>query len=442
MENAAQERRMNVFTVIWLGQLISLVGTGLTGFALGIWVFQRTGSVTQFALISLFTILPSILISPLAGALVDRWDRRKVMIFSDLAAGTSTLITTLLLFGGRLEIWHIYALVSLGSLAGAFRMPAYMALTALTVPRKQMGRASGMMQVAPAASQVVAPILAAVLIAKIGMEGVVLVDFATFLVAVVTLLFVKVPKPPAAGAKRQSIWSEALHGWRYIGARPGLLWLLLFLALINVTYGFAQVLFTPMILSFADSKTLGTVLSVGATGFLAGSILASVWGGPARKINGVLGFSLLYGGCLVLAGARQSVPLISAALFGLVFCLPLINACNQAIWMSKTAPEFHGRVFATRTMISWSAGPLAFLLAGPLADKVFEPLLARGGPLAASAGAFTGTGPGRGIGFFFMLIGLLAVLVVPLVGYMNRRVRYIEDELPDAVPAQGAPAVA
>jgi MFS transporter, DHA3 family, macrolide efflux protein len=427
---------MRVFLTIWLGQLISLIGSGLTNFALGVWVYQRTGSVTLYAFILLFATLPGILISPVAGVLIDRSDRRLAMIFSDLAAGASTICVALLLFTNSLEIWHIYITVSVNSIAGAFRLPSFMALVSLTVPMQQFGRASGMMQMAQAASQVIAPLLAAVLVPLINIQGVVMIDFVSFLFAVTTLLFIRVPTPEAmrAGKKaKASIWKEAAFGWQYIATRPGLLGLLGFFAMINITYGFAQALFTPLVLSFADSKVLGTVLSVGATGFLTGSIVMSVWGGPRRRIYGVLGFSLLYGVSLIAAGIRPSATVITVALFGIVFGIPIISGCSQAIWQSKTAPEVQGRVFAMRTMLAWSCAPLAFLLSGPLADKVFEPMLAANGILAGSVGRLIGTGPGRGIGFIFIVIGVMA-LMIPVYGYFNRRLWLVEDELPDILP--------
>ena len=141
---------MRIFTLIWFGQLISFIGFGLTRFALGVWVYRNTGSVTQFALISLFAILPSILLSPLVGVLVDRWNRRTCMILSDAGAGLSTLAIVLLLLVGRLEVWHIYLVVAVSSTFNAFQWPAYAAATTMLVPKQHLGRASGMVQLAEA----------------------------------------------------------------------------------------------------------------------------------------------------------------------------------------------------------------------------------------------------------------------------------------------------
>ncbi len=427
------------FLFICVGQLVSLVGSGMTSFALGIWVYQRTGSITRFALISVSAMLPGIVISPIAGALVDRLNRRTVMLFSDMGAGTC-IILAVLFFTGWLTIWEVYVLVSIGSLAGAFRMPAYMALLSQLVSTNHVGRASGLMQLGPAAAQVLSPMLAASLLGKIDFQGIIAVDCATFVFAIVTLAFIAVPTLSPKGLKRP-ILKEASDGWTYIVARPGLVGLLIFAAATNITYGFSQVLFTPVILSFTGTAVLGTIMSIGALGFLSGSLLMSAWGGPSRRVHGLLQFAVLYGVGLILGGLQASAFLITVAIFLTMSQLPLINGCSQAIWQTKVPPEMQGRVFSTRIMIALSSGPLALFIAGPLADKVFEPMFSAHG-LAWRTGLadMIGSGPGRGAAFLLVLSGLLAVAIA-LGCYFNRHLRNVEDELPDAIPV-GQTAVA
>jgi DHA3 family macrolide efflux protein-like MFS transporter len=422
------------FVVIWAGQMVSLIGSGLTGFALGIWIYQRTGSVTRFALISVCVLLPGILISPLSGALVDRFNRRSMMMLSDIAAGCGSLVLALLFFSGTLTPWKIYVLVSIASVARAIRMPSYMALLSQLVPVEQVGRTSGMMQMGPAAASVLSPMLAAFLLDKINFQGVVAIDFATFAVAVATLLAVHVPTLPARKKKR-SLLKESFDGWRYIAERPGLIALLIFFAVINVSNSASQVLFTPMILSFANRAVLGNIMSIAALGFLAGGIIMSAWGGPGRRVHGILGFSLVYSLALILGGLKASAFIVTIALFLIALQVPIINGCSQAIWQTKTALEMQGRVFSTRMMVAWSSAPLASLLAGDLADRVFEPMFAVDGRMAHSWLAAIGTGPGRGAAFLLILNGMLA-LAVTVGCYFNRRLWYVEQELPDMMPAQ------
>lgn len=427
---------IRVFVIVWFGQLISLTGTQLTGFALGVWVFQRTGSVTRFALISVCTMLPGILISPLAGALVDRWDRRRAMLLSDSGAGLSTLVIVLLLLSDQLKLWHIYLATTFGSLFNAFQIPAYKASISLLVPKKHLGRASGMTQFSEAFAQIVSPALGGILLVTIQIWGVILIDFATFLFALITLLAVRIPRAETSveGVKGVgTLWQETIFGWHYIVARPGLLGLLIFLGITNFTLGMVITLITPLVLSFSSAVVLGVVMSVAGLGMLFGSIVMSVWGGPKRRVMVILGFTLLQSMPLFLGGLEPNATLIAVAAFVFTFCDPFIFGSDQVLWQCKVAPDVQGRVFAVRHMVTWISFPFAFLAAGPLADHIFEPLLTVGGPLARSMGKFIGVGPGRGIGFMFMVMGLLTILIT-IAAYLYPRLRLVEQELPEAIP--------
>jgi hypothetical protein len=179
----------------------------------------------------------------------------------------------------------------------------------------------------------------------------------------------------------------------------------------------------------------GYLASIVGIGMLAGTLVMSAWGGPKRRVNGVLGFLMLAGAAMILMGLRPSIPLMAVAGFGLMFTMPIINGSSQAIWQSKVPPDLQGRVFSVRRMIAWSTLPLAYMIAGPLADNVFKPMLVEGGALAGSVGRVLGVGPGRGIGLMFVVIGFLAILAAGS-GYLNPRIRRVEDELPDAVEGE------
>ncbi|MEG4166571.1 MULTISPECIES: MFS transporter [unclassified Microcoleus] len=431
---------MRVFLLVWCGQLISLIGSGLTKFALGVWVYESTGSVTQFALISVFARLPAILLFPVAGALIDRWNRRWAMILSDSGASLSTVAVALLLVTGRLEIWHIYLAVAVSSAFSAFQWPAYTAATTLLLPKQQMGRASGMIQLGEAAAQFIAPMLAAGLLSVIHLQGIILADFATFLFSLVTLLSIRFPDAKTSTVRKPgalSLVREMADGWTYITARPGLLGLLIFIAASNFAIGIAQVLFAPLILAFAPVAVLGTVQSIACGGMVVGSIMMSVWGGPKRRVYGVFGFEMLLGLSIFLLGVRASIPLIMLAGFGAYFSAAIFLSSTQAILQTKVAPEVQGRVFAVRRTIGWSSYPLAALVAGPLADRIFEPLMAVNGLLAGSIGQIIGTGTGRGIGLLFAISGAM-VMLVTVAGYQYPRLRLLEDELPDVIAGEPA----
>ena len=233
--------------ITWIGQVVSIVGSGLTSFALGVWVFERTGSPTLFAYIGLFAVLPRVIFSPVAGALVDRFDRRKVMILADAGAGLSTLFIALMLFTGRLELWHIYLSSFSSALCGTFQWPAYVATVTQLVPQKQLGRANGMNQFGRAAAEIFSPLLAGVLVLTIKLEGVILIDVATFLFAMLTLAIVRFPKFESKTAEdRLAAFKDDLSfGWCYILARKGLLNLLVFLVVVNFIWGMVGALIVP-----------------------------------------------------------------------------------------------------------------------------------------------------------------------------------------------------
>lgn len=428
-------RRMQVFILIWFGQLVSLVGSGLTSFALGVWLYQQTGSVTQFSLISLFTALPVIVISPVAGALIDRWNRQWVMFFSDLGAGLSTMAIALLLVVGQLEIWHIYLATAFSSICRAFQWPAYTAATTLLVPKHQLYRVSGLSQMGQSLAELISPALAGVLVVTIKLQGVLLLDFTTFLFALGTILSVRFPQAKTTTAdlgEKVSVLREVIYGWTYITARPGLLGLQIFFAATNFLQGVVEVLAMPLVLSFVSPAIVGTVLSIGGSGMLVGSLVMSTYRRPQRRINTVFGFTLLNGLCMVVAGLRPSALLFSVAVFLFCFGLPIINGSNQIILQQKVAPDVQGRVFALSKMLAGASLPLAYLIAGPLADKVFEPLMGIDGLLAGSVGQFIGVGKGRGIALLFIVMGVLTMLAT-VAAYQHPRLRWVEDELPDAI---------
>jgi hypothetical protein len=207
-----------------------------------------------------------------------------------------------------------------------------------------------------------------------------------------------------------------------------LLGLLVLLATANFSSGIISVLVTPLVLSFSTPIARGTLNSV------AGSLAMGMWGGPKRRILGITGFMVWSGFFLILGGLRASIPLLTVAAFGYFFGVPLITGCTTVIWQSKIAPDVQGLTLAISAMVMTSTLPLAALIAGPLADKVFEPLLVKGKLLASSVGQVIGIGLGRGIALMFILVGLLT-LIFTIVGFLNSRIRLVEDELPDALPS-------
>ncbi|MDJ0702184.1 MAG: MFS transporter [Leptolyngbyaceae cyanobacterium MO_188.B28] len=427
---------MKTFFIVWLGRFVSLMGSRLTGFALSIWVYQNSESVTLFSLTALSTTLPAVLISPVTGLLVDRWDRRWIMIISQIAASLRTLAIFFLLINQHLTVWQICLLNVVASTFTSLQLPAFLATSSLLVPKQHLARVTGMTQLGVSANQIIAPMIAGALLVTIQMQGVLLVDFATFIVGICTLLAVKFPRVAATKTeklKQGSFWREMVYGWQYIKARPGLLGLLLFFTFRNFLLGLVSVLAVPLVLSITSSDVLGIMLAISGVGMLISSLIVAKRGIPKHHyINTMFGFNALGTIAMITVGLRSSIPLVMLSGFLLFFCVPFINIPNQIIFQRKIPAHIQGRVFALRRAFAMMAMPLGYVVSGPLADRIFEPLMLPNGFLAGSIGTLIGVGPGRGIGLMFIVTGCLTLLVT-LAAYQYPRLRRLEIELPDAI---------
>ena len=436
MTNQTTSNGLRAFIIIWIGQLISLVGSQLTGFALGVWVYDQTHSVMLLAVTQIAFSAPHIILSPIAGVLADRWERRTVMIVSDFGAGLAVLTAGLLYLTNRLQPWMVIPInFWMGSFI-ALMWPAYTASITLLVPKEQYGRANGFVQLGEALTQVAGPALAGLLYVSIRLGNMALIDFATYVFSVVLMiLFVRIPRPAQSEDGHQakgSMWKEMRFGWDYIIARKGLLSLMLFFLSINFVAGVMGPLFTPLILDNWKADVLGYLSTVMGVGMLAGTLLMSAWGGGQRKIYTLLGSGAIGSLFLVAIGFRISIPLLAVCGFGFMFTIPLMNASSQTIWQSKVAPDVQGRVFAIRRAIGWSSQVVAPLLAAPLADYVFKPGMAKGGVLANILGPLVGVGANHGIGVLISVLGLIMAIVC-VVAFFVKHIRNVEVDLPDHV---------
>lgn len=423
------------FTVVWIGQLVSLLGTSMTNFALTIWAFEQTGRATDLALIGFFFMVPLLIVSPFAGAIVDRHNRKLMMMVSDLASGVVTIVVLALLAADSLQVWHLYITAAVSGTFQTFQWPAYSAAITTMLPKKQYARANGMISLAESGSGIFAPVLAGAMLALFGITAVLLIDIVTFTFAIGSLLLVAIPNPKRTEAGeegRGSIWREAAYGFRYIFARRSLLGLQLLFLVANFLNNLGFTLFAPMILARTNSNELlfGSVQSAGALGGVAGGLLMSAWGGPKRLVYGVIFGWVGVGLLQSFLGVGQTLPVWAITLFLMTSLTPIINGSNQAIWQAKVAPDVQGRVFATRRLIAWVSSPLAMLLAGPLADRLLEPAMQPGGALVPLFGPLFGVGPGAGMGVVMTFSGL-AALAAALLALGLPAIRHAEALLPD-----------
>lgn len=432
---AINDKGLRTFLIIWFGQFVSRVGTAMTRFALLIWAYQQTGAATTVALLGFFSFLPYILLSPVAGVWVDRLDRRKVMLLADLGAGIMTAILLVLYFSGALVIWHLYAAEILTAVFDAFQGPAYSAATTTLLPKEYYARASGLRSMTDDGARVLAPFLAGLLITWIGVQGVMIVDVVTFFVGVATLAVVSMPLVKGSQSNDERHFLEEMRvGFAYIAQRRGLLGLSLHFTGVNFFAALTYFGILPaMILARTggDEIALGVVQgALGAAG-VAGGFLVATWGGPRRKIHGVLGFtaiSFAMGDFLFAIGRGTGAWVIAAVAASLV--IPIIVGSRQAIWQSKVAPEVQGRVFSVDSMLRLALNPFGYLLGGFLADGLLEPAMMPGGSLAPVFGPLVGTGPGAGMAVMFLGTATLGCLM-SLSGYLFSAVRNIETDLPD-----------
>jgi MFS family permease len=405
----------------------------MTGFALSIFVYQESGSVTRLAVVLLAANLPAILLAPIAGVWVDRLDRRVVMMVSDSAAGLGALALLSLAWRSELSFLPVVVVAALGSAAGAFQEPAYRASIVTLVPKAHLGRANGMIEMGPALGTLIAPAIAGALIVSVGVEAVLAIDVVTFVAAVGTLAVVQFPR--LARSEEQAVRSmkqEVLDGLRYLRDRSGLLGLLSMAAGLNFFLVFANVMWLPVFLGLGDEATIGLVMTGVGLAMVAGSVVMSAWGGPERLVQTMVGLLVVAGVALSVSGLRPSLWLAGGAVMAFMFFIPLVNGISQTLWQRKVEPSIQGRVFSTRRMIATIASPIAYVVAGPLADGVFEPLLAPDGPLSATVGDVIGVGAGRGSALLVVLAGI-GVVAVAATAWSFPTVRNLERDVPDAV---------
>ncbi|MGW6706052.1 amino acid adenylation domain-containing protein [Streptomyces sp. NPDC054956] len=422
---------MRRFLAIATGQQLSMIGSALTEFALPIWMYLQTGSLFQLGLLAAFGLVPGIVVAPLAGAIVDRGDRRRVMLCGDVAAGLTQAALLALHLSGSLEIWHCYVMISLLSAALAFQRVAWGSAVPQLVPKRFLGRANGVVQMALGLAQFLVPLIAVGILNVIGLGGILAFDVASYLIATGVTLAVRFPDVMAA-TRRESVGTEIRAGFqRALGSRHFRAMLFWF-AVLNIFLSPLFLLVTPLVLSFSSTAAAGWVSTAAGLGAVLGGLTLLVWGGPRRmRLRGVLFATLGLAAACVVTGLRPSVTVVAAGAFGMTYGLALLNGIYATVIQTKVPMRFHGRVIAVNTMVAWSTLPIGFALVAPAGPELLQPLMDEGGALASSVGALIGTGDGRGIGLLYLVFGLamaalvLISLCIPVLARFDR-------EVPDA----------
>lgn len=426
---------MRTFIIVWSGQLASMLGSEMTNFAITIWAWSVTGKATPLSFILFFTQTPKVFAALFAGVLVDRTHRQKLMIVGDLFAGCSTIAILCLFLSDRLEIWHLYFTGAVNGFFGFLQSLAYSASLALIVPKRHYTRATALNSIQMSGAYILAPALAGNLYPLIGLTGILTLDIVTFIIAISTLSIVRIPQLSQNRVSQQSVQTikqELTFGFHYVFRHPSLLAVSVFLLIDNLIENINFAILPAMILARSgnNSAIWGELLTSFGIGGLLGAVTASIWGGPKRRIHGLLLGSAIWKLSLIVLSITQTTLIKVAAALTSGFCSPFPDSSNQAIWMSKVKPEIQGRVFATRDLIAQITIPLGAAIAGPLADRVFEPAMSRSGSLAAFFGGLFGTELGAGMALmmaFFSSCGLL----LALGGYAFPLLREVENIVPD-----------
>jgi MFS transporter, DHA3 family, macrolide efflux protein len=426
---------MRIFTILWSGQMVSAIGTEMTQFALTIWIWQQTQTTTAIALLSFFFLLPQIAISLLAGIIIDRYNRQKLMIFSDVCVGACTLTIGLLYSIDLLQIWHLYGLAVIYGCCGQLQGLAFSASISAIVDRKHYSRVSSMRMLIMYGGAIISPALVGSLYPTIGLMGIIAIDLATFIIGISTVLMVRIPPVQSSPSDRgdgKTIWQQLFWGIDYICARPSLVAITTIFCLFLFAYHTTETLYPPMILARTGSNAqiLSTVAISAGIGGVVGAVVLSIVGGVPRQIQGMLIAFIGVGlGSLVLGlGQNQAVWMV--AQFFAACCIPLAYSSTDAIWYTKVEPAVQGRVLAAAHTIGSIFGAVASVIAGVLADRVFEPLMSSGNSIALALAPLFGTSKGSGIALL-LTISAIAMVSIGIGGNAFPNLRNAETLLPD-----------
>jgi MFS transporter, DHA3 family, macrolide efflux protein len=424
--------------IIWLGQLISGIASSITTVALPIWIFGLTGSGTAVGLLEFFFFGSYLLAVLFAGVLIDRYNRKMMMLVYDFTSLSTTAILLVLQSSGTLDVWHLYVAAIFQGVGFAFQSPSYSAAIATMVPKKQYVRANGLMSILNDGPEVFGPLIAGGLYLLTGLEGVLAINLLAFVISIGALLFVEVPETPQSREGELShnkFLKEILYGIKYIFRRPGLLGLQMIFSTGNLFAGIALSVAAlyPMILlrSGNDAQAVGIVQAAGALAAVLAGIFLTAWGGIKRPIHAILlGWILSSMFGLTLLGIGQNFLVWIAAMVIYSIFDPVVNVSIESFLQSKIPPDLQGRVFSASDFIAQVMIPITPLLAGVFGDQIFEPAMAADGSLAGTFGWLVGVGPGAGFGLLILLCAIGGTLI-GLSGYLVKGIRNLDREFPD-----------
>lgn len=421
-------REMRMYLILWLTQAFSGLGSAMTSYALVIWSYTQEGSALTTALLAVSSYAPYVVCSIFAGALSDRWDKRKTMLACDGIAALTTVCTLVLLKTERLEVWHLYIINAINGLMNTVQSPASEVATTALLPRKHYQKVGGLNQLSGSLNGILTPVLAMAVLGFAGMDGVILFDLLTFTAAfLVLLLFIRIPEGELVPDKKEPLRQAIKEGLCFLREKRGVLMLILFLAGINFVASMFNAALPALVIPKAGENALGVLSSFTAVTTLAGSLIASALPAPRSRVR-VICWTLMLSMStenFILAFGR-SLPVWCIGAFLGWIAIPLMNTNLGALMRLNIPQEIQGRVYAARNSLQFFTIPLGYMLGGAAVDYLFEPLMSLQAQDSFLVRYF-GIGKGSGAPCFFAILGILGVFVC-VVFRRNRHIRAMCDE--------------
>lgn len=427
---------MRPFLVLLTGQTISLFGSVLTGFALAIWAYQQAESQAfAFGAIAIANSLPIFLLGPIAGAAADRWNRKKIILVSQIAAICITAALTVLYHLKILTLWHIIALVALNSGFTAFVLPTVSATVPLMVPKQFLTRANGLIALAFGIIELASPAISGALYSNFGLKTIFLIDLSTFTIGILAIIFTAIPKAPEKDlhgheVKKDSFKETIRIGYQYILQERSILTLMIFFSILAASIRVIGLMVQPMILGFTDAKMLGIIMSSAGSGVLFGSLVLIILKEAKAHMPIIFGVASVIAVACFFTPITQNFWLLGLGGFVVMACFPILDSHCRVLFQRKIDPAILGRVIGFRNFILGIFQTISILSVAWLADHVFEPRMQEGGSLAQWLAPYYNTGAGRGMAVLMSLLGL-TLFIILVVSMFNRRLRRIDIDLED-----------
>ena len=421
---------MKNFYKLWLGELISNIGSGMTAFALSVYVYEKTGSVSYISLITLLSFMPSIILSPIGGLLADRYDRRLLMIIGDLFSGLGLIYILWNIQAGEKSIVPIFLGITFSSIFTSLLEPSYRATLTDILDEENYAKASGLIQAAGSAKYLISPVIAGMILSVADIRVILLLDILTFITTCLMIFLVRKSMNSEMQNYKKDSFKGLLEGLFIIKENRGVYSLVIIMFFVCFFMGFIQILIRPMILALSSVKTAGMMESLCAVGLLIGSLWIGI-AGIKKNYSKILAVACFFCGIFMsMTGVNENLAIIGISTFLFFSTLPFMNSCADVLVRVSVPNELQGRVWGLISLITQMGTVTAYIISGVMADYIFEPMFNKNGILVENIGMIIGTGKGRGIGFMLILSGI-GMLIMAIVIWKNGEIREVSEKCVD-----------